>query len=140
MSEFGKVEVIRSNDEEGSDVQLKVIVDYVGFKLRGLPVLGFWVYTKPHLAMGRGGFYTTVNEWEQPTGLGYRTNLPVTIGKKKMEEVANKIADKIIEMGKDIESPMPICRMNWLHCDPNWEKFIKELGIVERENEYEVED
>ena len=134
MSEFGRVEVIRSSDDEESDVQLKVVVDYVGFKLRGIPVLGFWIYKKPNLEMGRGGFYTIVDEWKEPTYLGYRTNLPVTTGKEKMEELANKILDKIMDIGRDIESPLGQGgNMNYLHCDPKWEKWIKELGIVEEE-------
>lgn len=130
---MGKVEVIKDK-EEGSDSQIKVVFDYIGFKIDDLPVLGFWIYKKPNLVKGGGGFYTTSDEWEQPSYLGYCTNLPVTTDRKEIEALAQKIADKVIKIAPNINSPMMVGRMNYLHCDPTWKRWLKKLGIVGKED------
>lgn len=134
MSRYGKVEVIQAK-EEGSDAQIKVVFDYVGSKIDDLPVLGFWIYAKPSLIEGRGGFYTKTDKWKQPTYLGYCTNLSVTIKREKVEALAQKIANKVIEIAPNVDTPMMVGKMNYLHCDPTWKKWIKKLGIIGEEDE-----
>ena len=133
MEKYESVEVVKEQ-EPGSQVKLKVMFTHVGEVHGGTPYLRCRVYKSPKLETTHGGFYTTVDEYESVTGLSYLTNLTVTTDKEELKKLAQKIADKVVEVAENMLTPMMIGRIYHVYCDPTWEKWLKELNILHKYN------